>query len=173
MEERKKYVKKKKWPRKVLGELANFLEQFYPEGLSLEDIASDLHTTPQAISNMFRRDNMKLSKAEAIMRAYGYRLELFYPVRVFADGYKPPAPLRLYPNAGNLKGLVKYIQDSEWSVTFVAEQNHMSTSVLTAAFTKGDILLSTLYNVLDTLGMTVTWKWYKIDEEKKDNGTVS
>lgn len=161
------HVKKKRWPRKVLGELANFLEQFYPQGLSLLDIAKDLNTTPQAISNMFRRDNMKLSKAEEIVRAYGYRLELFYPVRVFADGYQPPAPVRLYPNAGNLKGLVKYIQDSEYSVTFVAEQSKLSTSVLTTAFTKGDIQLSTLYDVLDELGIYVTWKWFKIDSHEK------
>ncbi len=35
-------VKRKKWPRKVLGELANFLEQFYPDGLSLTGVAKDL-----------------------------------------------------------------------------------------------------------------------------------
>lgn len=162
-----KIIKKKKWPRKTLGELVNFLEQCYPEGLSLEKIADDLNTTPQAVSNMFRRDNMKLSKAEAIINAYGYRLELFYPIRVFSDGYKPHEPPRLYPNAGNLKGLVKYIQDSEWSITFVAEQSHMSTSVLTKAFDKGDILLSTLYEVLDSLGMTITWKWFKINKNNE------
>ena len=39
-------VKRKKWPRKVLGELANFLEQFYPDGLSLTGVAEDLDTTP-------------------------------------------------------------------------------------------------------------------------------
>ena len=159
-------VKRKKWPRKVLGELANFLEQFYPNGLSLTGVAKDLGTTPQAISNMFRRDDMKLSKAEEIANIYGYQLKLYYPVRIFNDGYTPPSPVKLYPNAGNLTGLVKYIQDSEWSVTFVAEQNGLSTSTLTTAFTRGDIQLSTLYQVLDCLGMWVSWKFLEKDETK-------
>lgn len=154
-------VKRKKWPRKVLGELANFLEQFYPDGLSLTGVAEDLDTTPQAISNMFRRDNMKLSKAEEIATTYGYKLKLFYPVRIFNDGYQPPAPVKTYPNANNLTGLVKYIQDSEWSVTFVAEYCNISTSTLTTAFTKGDIQLSTLYEILDRLGLYVNWKFIK------------
>ena len=160
-------VKRKKWPRKVLGELANFLERFYPNGLSLTGIANDLGMTPQAISNMFRRDDMKLSKAEEIASVYGYRLQLFYPVRVYKDDYVPPAPVRLYPDAGNLTGLVKYIQDSGYSITFVAEHNGMSTSTLTTAFKNGDIQLSTLYRILDCLGLWVSWNFV----ENKGNET--
>lgn len=157
-------VKRKKWPRKTLGELVNFIEQFYPDGLSLTGIAADLDVTPQAVSNMFRRDDMKLSRAEEIIRSYGYELKLYYPVRVFNDGYIPMPPTRLYPNAGNLTGLVKYIQDSEYSMAFVAERNNISTSTLTMAFTKGDILLSTLYEVIDSLGLWMKWEYEKIDK---------
>ena len=56
---------------------------------------------------------------------------------------------------------MKYIQDSEWSVTFVAEYCNISTSTLTTAFTKGDIQLSTLYEILDRLGLYVNWKFIK------------
>lgn len=156
-------TKRKRWPRRVLGELANFLEQFYPEGLSLADMAKDLGTTPQAVSNMFRRDDMKLSKAEEIVRKYGFRLILYYPTREFGDGYQPPKPYRTYPNAGNLSGLVKYIQDSEWPISFVAERSNLSTTVLTMAFSRGDIQLSTLYDVLDNINIYVNWKYEKIE----------
>jgi len=162
-------VKRKKWPRKVLGELANFIEQFYPEGISLTDVARDLDTTPQAISNMFRRDDMKLSRAEEIAAKYGYELKLYYPVRKYEDGYQPPPPRRSYPNAGNLSGLLKYMQDSDYSMNFVAERSHLSTGVLTKAFEKGDILLSTLYNILDNINLYVTWKYEKTDN--KNNNT--
>lgn len=154
-------VKRKKWPRKNLGELLNFLETFYPDGISLEELAKDIKTTKGSISNMFRRDDMKLSKAEKICDMYGYKLSLFFPVRRWEDGYVPRPPSKAYPNAGNLGGLVKYIQDSEYSMTFVAEKNNMSVTTLTSAFSTGDILLSTLNSVVDTLGICIIWNFYK------------
>lgn len=154
-------VKKKKWPKKNLGELISFIEQFHPGGVSLEVLAGELETTPQGVSNMFRRDDMKLSRAEEIVRLYGYELKIYYPVREFVDGYIPPEPKKHYPKAGNLSGLVKYIQDSEWSFSFVAEQSKLSPSTLTKAFTKGDILLSTLNNVVDSLGIVTVWRYEK------------
>lgn len=158
-------TKKKKWPRKTLGELLNFLEQFYPEGLSLEDLARDLGTTRGGVSNMFRHDDMKLSKAEEIANIYGYTLHLYFPIRQYNDGYIPQPPKRHYPNAGNLTGFVKYIQDSEYSLTFIAEKNQMSVTTLTRAFTTGNIQLSTLYNLTDWMGICFIWKF----EKQKEN----
>ena len=160
------HVKKKKWTLKTLGELYRFVEGFYPDGIAINDMARDLNTTPQAITNMFRRDDMKLSRAEEIVRSYGYTLNLYCPIREYTDGYVPQEPKFHYPEAGNLTGLVKYIQDSEYSLNFVAEKSGISTSVLTLAFSRGDILLSTLNKIMDNLGITMMWKYTKLTEDK-------
>lgn len=154
-------ARKKKWPRQNLAELANFLEGFYPEGIALEDVARRLHTSPQSISNMFRRDDMKLSKAEQIAAAYGHTLKLYYPVRTYEDGYIPIKPTHTYPTAGNLTGLVKYILDSEYYFVFVAEKRDIHPTTLSKAFKKGDILISRLNQLLDTLGIYTEWKFEK------------
>ena len=53
----------------------------------------------------------------------------------------------------------RYGEDSGYSITFVAEHNGMSTSTLTTAFKNGDIQLSTLYRILDCLGLWVSWNF--------------
>ena len=156
---------KKKWPRKILGEMINFLEEVTPEGLSLGSISEHTGCSKSSISNLFVHDDMKLSKAEEIAEMYGYTLRLFFPERRYEDGYVPAPPKKSYPDAGNLKGLVKYIQDSEYSINFVAERNNMSSNVLNRAFKCGDISLSTLYRVLDSLNLCVLWRFEKTDNE--------
>ena len=158
---RKNISKKKKWPRQNLGELVSFLEMQYPEGLTIEAIAQRLGVTPQGVSNLFRKDDMKLSRAEEIAKIYGYKLVIYYPVRVYNDGYVPCTPIHSYPNAKNLSGLVKYIQDSEYYVSFVAEKSGMNPITLLNAFKKGDIQLSRLNAVLDTLGIWAKWTFVK------------
>lgn len=155
-------VKKKKWPRKNLGELIAFLEERNPGGVALENVAQLLGTTPQAISNIFRRDDIKLSKAEQIARAYGYELRLFYPVRTFNDGYVPTKPVYSYPNAGNLSGLIKYIHDSEYCFTFIAERMGMHPTTISKVFKTGDINISKLNMLLDALNIYVHWNFIKI-----------
>lgn len=157
---------KKKWPRKILGELINFLEEMTPEGISLLAISGRTGASPSSISNAFVRDDMKLSKAEEIASRYGYALKLFFPVRRHEDGYVPAKPKKEYPDAGNLTGLIKYIQDSEYSITFVAERNDISPNVLNRAFKSGDISLNTLYRVLDSLNLCVIWRFEKTNDKQ-------
>lgn len=166
-------VKKKRWPRKTLGELLNFMEQFYPEGISLAKLSGDLKVSPQAVSNMFRRDDMRLSKACEIVSSYGYELHLYFPIKRLESGYTPVPPSRQFPNAGNLSGLVKYIQDSEYPISFVAEQANIAASTVARAFDYGDIQLSTLYRIVDALSIYVNWQFIKKgkDDEKKTNNT--
>lgn len=149
----------KKWPRKNLGELIDFLEKVNPEGISLHTLAEKFSVTRASISNMFNKDEMKLSKAEEIARLYGHSLTLFFPQRVHKDGFVPPPPKREFPNAGNLTGLVKYIQDSDYSIAWVAEVNGFSPNVLTRAFENGDISIRTLKRINDNLGLCVIWKF--------------
>lgn len=158
-------TRQKKWPAKNLGAIISFLDQLYPSGIPIEDVAKRMNITAQAISNMFRRDDMKLSKAEEIYESFGYRLKLFYPERNYSDGYVPLPPRFEYPQAGNLSGLVKYIQDSEYSVTFVAEQTGVTTVSIRKAFQTGDIIISRLYHIVETLGISVFWEYEKIDKQ--------
>ena len=151
----------KKWPANNLGELITFLDRFYPDGIPLCGVADRLNTTEQAVSNMFRRDDMKLSKAEEIASAYGYTLRLFFKERTYIDGYVPRKPRWEYPDAGNLAGLVKYIQDSEYSIAFVAEKSRMSPLSIRKAFLRGDMMISRIIGIVDNLGIFVSWQFEK------------
>lgn len=154
---------RKRWPRKNLGELLNFLEEQHPDGVSIQAVSQKMDTCTGNISRMFHNDDMKLSMAEHIADVYGYRLNLFFPVRSLTDGYEPAAPRRTYDNAGNLSGLIQYIQDSEYSIPFVAEQTHVSVGTVRNAFIKGDIKISTLNSILDALAIQSIWKFTKKD----------
>lgn len=152
---------KNKWPRKNLGELANFLEEMHPEGLSLSAVAKKLGVQQGAVSNFFRHDDMHLSRIEEIAGIYGYSLHLYFPVRKLEEGYEPRKPRTTFENAGALEGLVKYIQDSEYSIPFIAEQMKISPNTIRNAFRKGDIMVSTLNQMLDALGICMIWKFEK------------
>lgn len=166
MEKKSKYkTYKKHWPRKNLGNLLNFLERIYPDGLSIYTLAKDFEMSPQAVSNLFLRDDMKLSKAEEIARLYGHTLHLYYPKRSFNADYQPRFKTKDYPNAGNLSGLIKYINDSEYSLAFVAERISLYPGILNRAFENGDILLSVLNNTADALGIHIFWDFTKENKE--------
>lgn len=160
---------KKRWPGKNLGELLNFLEDRHPDGISLKSLSAELGMTIGAISNIFIRDDLKLSKAEEIVRAYGYELHLFFPVRTYPVGFTPPQSDRSFENAGNIAGLAKYIYDSNWTINSVSKNMDIYPTVLTNAFTKGDILLSSLYKITDALGICFFWRFEKLEDKTKDN----
>ena len=152
---------RKQWPAKNLGPLINFLEQRYPEGLSLMRLSQDLGVTVGALSNMFNRDNIKLSKAEEIARCYGYKLTLFFPVRTFYGDDKPKPFIREFENTGNLYGMYKYIRDSGYSIEFIAEKMDVSHGVIKHALEKGDIQITMLNRFLNTCGICCIWKFEK------------
>jgi hypothetical protein len=153
----------KHWPKKNLGEIVNFIEKQFPQGLYISVIAKKLDKTPQYISGLFNKDDMKLSKAEEIADIFGYRLRLYFPVKEYPWGMQAPEPKRPFPNAGNLTGLVRYLSDSNITVNNMSKRIGKSNSVLTDAFNKGDILISTLYLIINNLDIEVIW----IFEEKK------
>ncbi|MBR1434029.1 MAG: hypothetical protein IJ584_02830 [Bacteroidales bacterium] len=166
---KKEKTYKKNWPMKNLGELLNFLDRMHPDGLSLNALSRKMGITPGAVSNLFMRDDMKLSKAESIVRSYGYELKLFFPVRTYAEGITPPNYAKDFDSAGNLKGLAKYIYDSNWSINYVATLMHMYPKMLSSAIKKGDILLSKLNMVTDALGICYFWRYVKIENKDTTN----
>lgn len=160
-------VYKKKWPRKNLGHMLNFLEEQYPQGISIYTMSKKFKMTPQAVSNMFVHDDMKLSKAEWIARQFGYELRLFFPKKTYSFEYEPKEPKRTFPNAGNLAGLVQYIYDSNVSPSHVAERINLYSGALNRAFERGDILLSVLNAITDALGIFTFWEFKPNENSNK------
>ena len=156
---------KKGWPRHNLARLTEFLDSQHPDGYTLRDLEQRMGMKQQNISQSFRRDDMKLSKAERIARTYGYRLLLFFPEweRPYPDSLPPK---KEYPNAGNLSGLVKYMRDRNITISHMAQRIGHAPNVLSNAFTKGDILLSTLREITDNLKIEVIWSFEPLNEKK-------
>ena len=152
---------KKHWPRKNLGELVNFLENIYPEGLSLEILKKDFGKTVGSWSNTFNRDDLKLSRAERIAEHYGYTLKLMFPKRTFLNDYHPPVRIKPVEDAGNLQGMYLWIRDSGMSAAQVAERMKVTVSVINRALSTGDIQISMLNRFTDAFGITVIWEFNK------------
>lgn len=107
---------------------------------------------------------MKLSKAEKIAQALGYKLRLYFPVRT-RIGLDFSVRKEDYPQAGNLTGLAKYLYDSNISIDRMCKRLGRAHSVLKNAFANGDIALSTLMNVIDNLGIDIIWKFESLNED--------
>lgn len=159
MQKRKPYTKN--WPRKNLGELIGFIEQQYPDGFSLEMLAERMNTSVQNVSRIFVRDDMKLSKAEEITNIFGYKLVLFFPERERIGLDYSPYRKKEYPNAKNLTGLVKYINDSNISINYMSQRINKANIVLMNAFNRGDIFISTLYDITHNLNIEFMWEFRK------------
>ena len=156
--------RKKKWPARNLEELICFLEEQYPDGkFSVADIASRIGDSKSAVSCMFLRDDMKLSKAEHIASCYGYTLSIFFPEYERESEFIRPLnkKVRCYEGKGNLKGLADYIRDGRLSVSEIAKKIDKDRNVLIKAFATGDIQISTLYLIVDTLGKYIVWRFNK------------
>lgn len=149
----------KKWPAKHLSELVAFLEKQHDDNLSIKDVANRTGMTIQYISFLFRKDDMKLSRAENIAKAYGYTLKLYFPQREWK--YEGPNR-REFPNAKNLSGLVQYMNDSNKTVNSLSQELRISNGVLTKAFNNGDIFISMLYTVVEMLNIEFIWSFEKI-----------
>lgn len=161
-------AQKKHWPRKNLGDLVNFLEERHPDGLSLAALSQEFGVTKGSISNMFNKDDIKLSKAESIARHYGYRLTLFFPLKRYPEDYMPPVRIKEeFPNAGNLTGMYIYIRDSGMRLIDAARRCDLTKKVLADALTKGDIQISVLNKFLDGFGICVIWKFDKENDGNK------
>lgn len=153
-------INAKHWPRKNLGELLTFLEGQHPDGMAINDIAQKLGVTQQSVSGMFMKDDIKLSRAESIAEAYGYQLKLFFPKRENILGLTPPPSLlkeKDFPNIGNLAGLYRYLLDSNITLNSISTRIGMSFGVIQRAFSKGDIFISTLYEIAKELKIEVYW----------------
>jgi len=157
----RKNVYAKHWPAKNLADLINFLERTHPEGLVLKDIAQETGISHQHLCQMLMRDDMRLSRVEEIAETLGYTLRLFFPQKVFP--YGRPAHLsqrnREFPNAGNLAGLVRYINDSGMTVFHMSQRIGRANNVIKNAFETGNIAVSTLLDITDNLGITIEWSF--------------
>lgn len=161
---KKTAIYKKHWPKKNLGELVNFLEEIYPGGINLSMLSAELGKSVGSWSNMFNRDDLKLSKAEQIAEHFGYTLRLMFPARTFLNDYHPPVRIQPFETAGNLTGMYLWIRDSGMSISQVAARMDIMGNVIKRALSTGDIQISTLNLFADTFDVNILWQF-----EKKEN----
>ena len=159
-----KYANIKNRKSENLSEILAFLHSLHPEGLAPGVIAQETGLSSHSLSAAFIKDNMHLSRAEYIAKCYGYKLFLVFPKRKLVNGMAPPPRKREFPNAGNLSGLVDYILDSNYSVAYVAGRVGCGRGLLERAFASGDIMISSLKQITEGLGIEVQWVWEKQDE---------
>lgn len=157
----KKARAKKSWPCGRTGPLVEFLLGIYPEGIPLADLASKLGVSVSVISNAFRVDNMHLSRAEAIAKAYGYELRLIYRYRGQYPSDSVYTPSR---NVGNLSGLEEYCQRMKRTYHFIATNAGFNGRALASAISKGDIMLDRLDTISTCLGLSIDWNFIKKDD---------
>ena len=68
----------------------------------------------------------------------------------------------VYPDAGNLTGLVEYVRQKNQTINRFSQEVGMNYRIIERAFKKGDIKISTLKYIERRLGIKVTWDWDRI-----------
>ncbi|MBQ8482887.1 MAG: hypothetical protein IJ504_01120 [Bacteroidales bacterium] len=159
------HILKKAWPRKNLKELIAFIEEQHGYEPSLEELSQKTGLSVANISAIFIRDDMKLSRAEAIARKYGHELKLFFPLKEYPIEWESHISRREFPNAGNLSGLIKYMYDSNISINHMSRRINRSHMMINKAFSKGDIFISSLNQIIDNLNIDVIWMFEKMTKE--------
>lgn len=161
---------RKRWQSNVnyMGELLAFLERQHPDGIAVLQVAERIGCTGQYVSQLFIKDDAKLSTVARIVSCYGYELHIFFPVKTYIFGAAPP-PHRAFPNAGLLAGLANYINDSNMTAHSVSRMSGLSFEVVNFALTRGDIKLSNLYTITDTLGISMHWQFVRKEEADDEN----
>lgn len=150
--------KKKSWKRIVLKDLIAFIESQHGGGeTSLMDISEATGISTRNISAMFNKDDMRLSRAEAIAGQYGYRLKLYFPLKEYPHISGHHAIRNKYPNAGNLQGLIQYMDDSNISINYLSMKTGLNRRLIDRAFHSGDIFLSTLHKIMVNLKAEALW----------------
>ena len=169
MNTRKGSSYRKRWQSSVnyMSELLAFLERQHPEGVAVQKVAQRLGCTSQHVSQLFIKDDAKLSTVCRIAECYGYELRLFFPVKTYIFGDKP-APHREFPKAGLMAGLANYINDSNMTAHSVSKMAGLSFEVVNLALNRGDIKLSNLYKITDALGISMYWQFDKKEEDHEE-----
>lgn len=146
---------------RIINEVISFIEERNGGHFSEIEVARVLNVTPQAISQMKVKDNMRLSKAEHIAECYGYRLVLAWPNWSEKSGIEPLERKKVHDGAGNLSGLEQYILDSNRTIGSAAQMANIGRGILYRAFSTGDIMLRDLTVLSESLGIEAKWEWIK------------
>ncbi len=152
----------KKWPKKNLGHLVDLLEQVYPEGVTLSELAARTGNSVASLSAMFCRDNMHLSAVEGIARSLGYELAIGYK---YMGQYPSDSTFTPSGRSGNLSGLEEYCQRLNRSLNYVAGICGIKRDVISSALVKGDIMVGTLNMIAAKIGLTLFWHYQKTNEK--------
>ena len=162
---------KNQWPRRNLSEIIRFLESVNPQKMTLKIISEKIGTTEQNLSNIFIKDDMKLSRAMKIAEVYGYELTLLFPK--WKDyGIPPLHKKNEYPNAGQLKGLIEYTYNANCTIHKIAKMTGIDDNCIRQAFQTGDIRLSFLYRIMAELNIDAKWNFTKKENPVDNSGCL-
>lgn len=152
------------WPARNLEEVVSFLRSQHPGEKGMARAVSErLGVKPPTVSVVFKRDDANLSWAEKVAEAYGYRLRLLFPeIKHIGAVLQDRVAAAVYPDAGNLTGLVEYVRQLNQTINRFSLEVGMNYRVIERAFKKGDIKISTLKNIERRLGIKVIWAWDRI-----------
>lgn len=163
---------RKNWEGRNLRELIGFLDALYPEGVSLSTLSAATGTTRQNVSQLFRSDDMRLSEAQRIVGAFGFRIVLYFPIWEQVTGIAPKQKNKErknpYPNAGQLTGLCEYMLDMNRNISYLAREAGYSYGMIRRAFDTGDIKISSLRRLAEALHMPgFIWRFEPLEEDSK------
>ncbi|MBO6083200.1 MAG: hypothetical protein J6P46_09305 [Bacteroidales bacterium] len=156
-------TRKKKWPGHRTGPLVEFLQGLYPDGIPLAKVAQQVGLAVPTLSCFFSRDNLHLSRAEEIVKAYGYELRLVYRYR---GQYPAGSAYSPSETVGNLYGIEEYCHRQKRTLHFVATMAGIKRQTLASALSKGDILLDKLEQVTGSLGLDIEWTFIPTDHDR-------
>lgn len=152
------------WPARNLEEVVSFLRTQHPGEKGMARAVSErLGVKPPTVSVVFKRDDANLSWAEKVAEAYGYRLRLSFPeIKHNGAVLQDRVAAAVYPDAGNLTGLVEYVRQKNQTINRFSQEVGMNYRIIERAFKKGDIKISTLKYIEGRLGIKVIWAWERI-----------
>ena len=175
--------------------LAFLTNIIYSSGLDMKKVAAKIGTTQQALSWCFSvKDDCRLSRAEEIVNAVGYKLQVSIKkgqnnapakvetkltgnnngVRFTIEGadagkiinYNPKMPeyVNLCPSGARMYWLAQYLPSVGTSITEMMNNCELDLTSLRYIFVKDDIKISQIFQIAKGTGGEIVWKITKKDK---------
>lgn len=148
-----------RWPGVRLGPIQEMIRSKTGGNMDLEDMATRLHMTKASVSALMMKDDTTLSRVKYIANCYGCELDLvFPPYRALGLAH----PSRAFERAGILEGLGNYLMQRYGSILEASKHIPCCRSTLEKALGTGDMRISILIEICNSLGIVVEWNFIEL-----------